>query len=259
MISTKILELAAYSSTVAQEIPDAIQSAGATFRIRSDSLTGANSSPVSKLVDSVGGVELTRNVGQTRPTIKEDSAGRKALYFADHNEPKLRSKDLDISNWSDSVGKKMTILYTAYYYRLDRQVPFEWYAGRLGAWNDSHRITTYMPWEDGKVYFDFGSSAGRIATSSAVPNATGRIITYIAEFNGTVGKLYLNGQQIQSATGLSTTMPKNMTGELQLGASPKTAQRGVKMDFYEMAVFPKVLLDNEKTGVFKYTLDKYGA
>lgn len=259
MISTKILELAAYKGTVAQVPLDAIQEAGATFRITSDSLTGANSSPVGRLVDSVGGVELTRLAHLARPTIREDSAGRKALYFPDHEEPKIRSKGLDISNWSDSAGKKMTILYTAYWYMLDRQVPFEWYAGRLGAWNDSHRITAYMPWENGKVYVDFGSSAGRIVTSSAVPNATGRIITYLAELNDTAAKLYLNGQQIQSATGLNTTLPKNITGELQLGASPKTAQRGTKMDFYEMAVFPKVLSDSEKTAVFKYTQDKYGA
>ena len=166
---------------------------------------------------STGGNNL---VPANSPTVVTGQIGQAAAFNG-------TNQDAEASAFSWTGSSAVTVSFWNYVASANVQTSFAFTVGNSAA-TDPGRFAASVPWNDSKVYWDYGygsnGGGGRVSTSYAKYEDAWTYVTLVSTGSGnTFQAIYLNGVLASST---AASVASIVTGDLIVGAYPWASQYG---------------------------------
>ena len=210
-------------------------------------VTADSNDRVSSWIDPVNNIDFSQSTNSKKPLFLRDST--KKLFFErfDGSDDYLEKNAFDVSEIAGNLVTNVILVVKTK--AITNQSQFQWGRGAV-------RFGMHIPWGDGTVYVDFGSSSNGRLNIPSLLNLSGNIEVWTIRVNQTNMELF---RGVSTVTPIKTeTISATLTGSAQeIFIGCQVHDNGVainfcKMDLYAFAVWAKSLSDDELKNMFRF-------
>ena len=212
-------------------------------------ITADSNDRVSSWIDPVNNIDFSKSTNSKKPLFLRDSS--KKLFFVrfDGSDDYLERNSFDVSEIAGESGNTCTVILVVNTKAITDQSQFQWGRGAV-------RFGMHIPWGDGTVYIDFGSTSNGRLNIPSLLDLSGNIEVWTIRVNGTNLELFRGVTSISAIKieTISATL-KGSAQEIFIGCQVHTDGTAInfcEMDLYAFAVWAKSLSDDELKNMFRF-------